>query len=109
MQHRFCVKHLLCYETPEKTKGSWKDMAKQVTGTQIRAARALLGWSQYELGNRTSLSQAPIARMESDISKSRDSTVMLVVKTLEEAGIEFVQEEDGTVGVKLKPGEKRGE
>ena len=36
--------------------------------------------------------------------KSRDSTVMLVVKTLEEAGIIFTWEEDGTIGVKLRPG-----
>ena len=74
----------------------------QVTGKQIKAARALLGWSQQMLGEQASLTQAPIARMEMDISKSRPSTVKLVVKTLQEAGIEFIQEEDGTIGVKLR-------
>ena len=78
-------------------------MFKQVTGNQIRAARALLGWSQQRLGQEASLSQTPIASMEKDVANSRESTVKLVVKTLEEAGIEFFQEEDGTLGLKLKP------
>lgn len=75
---------------------------KKVSGAQIRAARSLLGWSQEYLGKMASLTQAPIARMENDISKSRDSTLRLVVQVLEEAGIEFFWEEDGTVGIKLK-------
>ena len=79
-------------------------MFRQVTGNQIRAARALLGWSQQKLGEESSLSQTPIARMEQDVSNSRDSTLKLVVKTLQEAGIDFFWEEDGTFGVKLKPG-----
>ena len=78
-------------------------MPMEITGKQIKASRALLGWSQQMLGEQASLTQAPIARMEMDISKSRPSTVKLVVKTLQEAGIEFIQEEDGTIGVKLRP------
>ena len=38
---------------------------------------------------------------------SRDSTLKLVVKTLQEAGIDFFWEEDGTFGVKLKPGRQQ--
>ena len=78
-------------------------MPMNVSGKQIRAARSLLGWSQQKLGDEASLTQAPIARMEMDISKSRPSTIKLVVKTLQEAGIVFILEEDGTFGVKLKP------
>lgn len=78
-------------------------MYKQVTGRQIRAARALLGWSQQRLGEEASLSQTPIASMEKDVSNSRQSTLKLVVKTLEEAGIEFFWEENGALGVKLNP------
>lgn len=81
-------------------------MFKIVTGNQIRAARALLGWSQQRLGEEASLTQTPIANMEKDVSNSRDSTLKLVVKTLQEAGIDFFWEEDGTFGVKLRPQRK---
>ncbi len=78
-------------------------MFKKVTGDQIRAARALLNWSQQRLGDESSLSQTPIASMEKNVANSRESTVRLVVITLEDAGIEFIWEDDGTVGVKLRP------
>jgi len=44
--------------------------------------------------------------MENDVSKSKDSTLRLVIKVLEEAGIEFFWDDDGTVGLKLKPTDK---
>ncbi len=78
-------------------------MYKQITGKQIRAARALLEWSQQKLGEEASLSQSPIASMEKDVKKSRESTVRLVIKTLEEAGIEFINRPDGMIGVLLLP------
>ncbi|KXB09110.1 hypothetical protein AKJ60_00950 [candidate division MSBL1 archaeon SCGC-AAA385M11] len=78
-------------------------MYNKISGNQIRAARGLLGWSQQKLGEKNSLTQGPIARMEKDVANSRGSTLKLVVKTLQEAGIEFFWEEDGTIGVKLKP------
>lgn len=78
-------------------------MYKQITGDQIRAARALLNWSQKRLGDEASMTQTPIASMEKDIESCRESTVRLVVMTLENNGIEFFREEDGTIGVKLRP------
>lgn len=78
-------------------------MYKQIIGDQIRAARGLLNWSQTKLGDEASLTQTPIASMEKDIESCRESTVKLVIMTLEAAGIEFFREEDGTIGVKLRP------
>ncbi|EFI32779.1 transcriptional regulator, XRE family [Desulfonatronospira thiodismutans ASO3-1] len=77
-------------------------MFKEVTGEQIRAARALLGWSQKRLAEETYMSQTPITRLERGIV-DRVSTLKLVVQTLEEAGIEFVNRPDGTLGVHLLP------
>lgn len=77
-------------------------MFKEVTGEQIRAARALLGWSQKELAEKTYLSQTPITRLERGIV-DRVSTLKLVVQTLEESGIKFVNKPDGTIGVHLIP------
>lgn len=77
-------------------------MFKEVTGEQIRAARALLGWSQKRLAEETYMSQTPITRLERGIV-DRVSTLKLVVQTLEEAGIEFINRPDGMLGVHLLP------
>lgn len=59
---------------------------------QIRAARALLNWSQNDLVKRTGLSLTTIRRMEDDgIGPDRSSAgnVALVERTLEDAGVLF--------------------
>ena len=75
-----------------------------VTSGQIRAARALLRWSAAELASRSNLSWRTIQRMEaaeivpSGLSKNLD----LVQRTLEEAGIIFIDEDDEGPGVRLR-------
>lgn len=74
---------------------------------QIRAARALLNWSQNELVERTGLSLTTIRRMEDDkIGPERSSAgnVSMVTKTLEEAGVAFIgdgEEKPGGPGVRI--------
>lgn len=74
---------------------------------QIRAARALLNWSQGELVTRTGLSLTTIRRMEDDkIGPERSSAgnVDTVTRTLEEAGIAFItagEHKDGGAGVRV--------
>lgn len=74
---------------------------------QIRAARALLNWSQGELVTRTGLSLTTIRRMEDDkIGPERSSAgnVATVTKTLEDAGIAFIaagEEKAGGAGVRM--------
>lgn len=61
---------------------------------QIRAARALLNWSQTELVEKTGLSMTTIRRMEDEkIGPERSSAgnVATVTKVIEEAGILFLQ------------------
>lgn len=74
-----------------------------VTGSQIRAARALLGWSQQALADKAVLSETAVLKLETERADTRTSTVLKVRKTLEEAGIEFIARSDGAVGVVLKP------
>lgn len=60
---------------------------------QIRAARALLNWSQTELVEKTGLSLTTVRRMEDEkIGPERSSAgnVSTVTKVLEEAGILFL-------------------
>ena len=73
-----------------------------VSVRQIKAARALLAWSQEDLAAKCGLSYPTIARLESadgDIG-GRTETAAKIVSALEAAGIEF------TNGV--EPGVKLG-
>ncbi|MBK3735704.1 helix-turn-helix domain-containing protein [Azospirillum brasilense] len=79
-----------------------------LTAKQIRAARALLGWSQADLAAVTKLSVPTIKRMEG--AKGPDSStaanVASVQRALEDADVQFIAEgelsPDGGVGVRLR-------
>ena len=72
-----------------------------ITNSQIRAARALLGWSR-ELADRSLLSETAILKLETVRADSRTSTLIKVRNTLEAAGVEFINRADGAKGVILK-------
>lgn len=74
-----------------------------ITGRQIRAARALLGWSQRDLADKALLSETAVLRLETERVDTRASTIMKVRKSLEAEGIEFVARLDN-IGVLLHPG-----
>jgi len=73
-----------------------------IDGRQIRAARAMLGWSREELLQASGISMSALLRMEGALADSRSSTLNKVVKALSLAGIEFVTRADGAIGVILK-------
>ena len=56
---------------------------------KVRGARAILGWSQRELGLRVSMTQKSIYRMEQGTHDLRRSTVVIVEQVLKAEGIEF--------------------
>ncbi len=72
-----------------------------VTPRQIRAARALLGWSQQELADRAIVSVNALARLESGRVDSRLSTLAAVQKTLAKAGVEFLPADEKGEGVRF--------
>jgi predicted transcriptional regulator len=72
-----------------------------ITGRQIRAARALLGWSQQTLADRAVVSLNALARFESGNVDSRASTLKSVRNALAKAGIEFLGVTDADEGVRL--------
>ena len=65
-----------------------------ITPRQIRAARALLGWSQQQLADKAIISLNALTRLERGEVDPRVSTLMAVNKALMEAGIEFVSTTD---------------
>ncbi len=70
--------------------------------TQIKAARALLGWPQDELAKRSGVSEPTIARLEAEGGDlgGRAETGEKIRRALEKAGIEFTN--GGAPGVRLK-------
>jgi predicted transcriptional regulator len=65
-----------------------------VTARQIRAARALLGWSQQELADRAIVSTNAVIRLERNAVDSRVSTVTALQRALAKGGIEFIAADD---------------
>lgn len=79
----------------------------ELTAAQIRAARALLDWTQPKLAEMTKISTPTIRRMESDRgpSASTAANVEAVRRALEQAGVVFLDKGDTTTGgpgVRLK-------
>ena len=61
-----------------------------ISARQIRAARALLGWSQQKLADEAIVSASAVRRLELGVADSRISTLAAVQQALEKAGITFV-------------------
>jgi predicted transcriptional regulator len=71
---------------------------------QVKAARALLAWSQDDLARASSVSVPTIARLEAsdgDVG-GRASTASAIRSALEAAGVDFIEENGGGPGVRLK-------
>jgi transcriptional regulator with XRE-family HTH domain len=76
----------------------------QFTGRQISAARALLGLAQGELAAAASISVATLRRMEASefAAVGLTNNVVAVRRALEAAGVEFIPENGGGAGVRLR-------
>jgi hypothetical protein len=77
---------------------------KQLTSAQIRAARALIRWSAEGLARETTLSVTTIRRAElreseTSLTSANDRAIR---QALENAGVEFIDENGGGPGVRLR-------
>jgi transcriptional regulator with XRE-family HTH domain len=77
---------------------------KQLTSAQIRAARSLIRWSAEDLARQSSLSVATIRRAEltEDETSMTAANDLAVRRALEAAGVEFIDENSGGAGVRLR-------
>jgi hypothetical protein len=76
-----------------------------LTSAQIRAARALVRWSAEDLSRLSSVSlrtirRAELAEQQTTMTVAND---LAVRRALESAGVEFTDENGGSVGVRLLP------
>lgn len=82
----------------------------KVSIRQIKAARALLGWSQEALAKAASVSIPTIKRLEADEGPlgGRSETGDKIRHALQCAGVEFIDENGGGPGVRLRnPGKAK--
>jgi hypothetical protein len=61
-----------------------------ITSRQVRAARALLGWTQDMLADKALVALTSLKRLESNRLQVRDGTRDQVRRALESAGIVFL-------------------
>ncbi|WP_366914799.1 helix-turn-helix transcriptional regulator [Hyphomonas sp.] len=76
-----------------------------LTSGQIRAARALLDWSQQKLADESGVSLATIRRIESDRGPDRSTGPNLdaIQRALEVGGVAFIaKDQKGGAGARMK-------
>jgi hypothetical protein len=75
-----------------------------LTSELVSAARALLRWEQRDLEAASSVSLPTIKRLESKpgIMIAHTSTLVALKKAFEVAGVEFIDENGGGPGLRLK-------
>jgi predicted transcriptional regulator len=76
---------------------------------QIKAARMLLGWSQAELARKSTVSEPTVKRLEAIDGPlgGRHETGEKIVAALESAGVEFIAENGGGPGVRLRKARRK--
>jgi len=82
-----------------------------ISGIQIRAGRALLGWDQAKLAEMAGVSIITVKRLEAagEEIRAQFATVMKVKSAFEKAGVLFLDAESGLgYGVRLRDLTRRG-
>lgn len=76
----------------------------KVSIRQIKAARALLAWSQADLARRSGVSEPTVKRLEASDGElgGRVDTGEKIMAALEAAGVIFVEENGEGPGVRLR-------
>lgn len=69
---------------------------------QWRAARALIGWSQGDLARQLGVSVLTIKRLEAGAPNVSDDMRRRAREALEVGGVQFIAEDNGGAGVRLR-------
>ena len=83
---------------------------RALSSAQIRAARALLRWSAADLAKESALGANTIRRAEvaEDGTSLTTANELAVRRALEAAGVEFIDENGGGLGVRFKKRSRKG-
>ena len=77
-------------------------LERRAFAAKIRIARAVLGWSQGELGFRVGLTQRAVHKLEQGETEPRRSTVRAIEEIWREQNIEFETLSDGGFRVNVR-------
>lgn len=88
--HKWCRQHM------SETEGR----AVVLTVEQIRMAKAALGWSNPMMAEMTGLHRNTLNRAEN--GEAKRSTLELLRRVFEQAGLEFIPANGGGPGVRLR-------
>jgi transcriptional regulator with XRE-family HTH domain len=72
------------------------------TGQQCRAARGLLDWTQEVLAEVARIGIATVRQFEGGHADSRQATLAVLRRAFEEAGVDFIDENGGGPGVRMR-------
>ena len=75
-----------------------------LTPSQCRAARGLLDWTQQELADAARIGVATVRLFEGQAAEARQATLAVLRLAFESAGVEFIEENGGGPGVRLRKG-----
>jgi hypothetical protein len=101
--------NLITFEIIRVFKYHTMSKKSTLTSAQIRAARALLRWSALDLAREAALGLATIRRAElaEGTTSMTAANDLAVRRALEAAGVEFIDENGGGPGVRLRKTHQR--
>ncbi len=80
-------------------------MKDAIVPAQSRAARGLIGWSREKLAEAGGVPARTVADFELGNTIPRRTTLAAIRAALEAAGVEFIAENGGGAGVRLRKAE----
>ena len=73
-----------------------------ISAAQCRAARGLLGWTQYDLSERAGVGTVTIHQLEAGVGRPRRATLDVVRRAFEAGGVEFIAGNGKGEGVRFR-------
>jgi transcriptional regulator with XRE-family HTH domain len=73
-----------------------------VTSAQVRMARAALDWTVRDLAEATGLHRNTVTNLEIGRYAGDPETIAIIEQVFSKAGIEFIDENGGGAGVRLR-------
>jgi transcriptional regulator with XRE-family HTH domain len=78
------------------------DTLNAISPAQVRAGRALLDWSRDQLVEASGVPKRTLVRLEQSETTPHSRTLAAIRTALEAAGVEFIEQNGGGPGVRLK-------
>lgn len=90
--------------TLEAAGAHFRDSPPVITAHQSMGARAMLGWSRKMLARRAGVAERTLSDFERQARRPHSNNLAAIAGALESAGIEFIAENGGGPGVRLRHG-----